>query len=414
MSEHKKPIFITGRFRSGTSFLWQLFDQLDGYCAWYEPLHPQLIAAVEHVRPKESHVGVKDYWSAYRQHPNYKKYHSSRFATERLYLEPRQRHMDLKNYINHLLELSSPEIPVLQFNRVDFRLGWLKAEFPDATIIHIDRNPLHAYHSQRKHIAPDDRHDSAYWDAYELVQWCYALHQELPFLLKPPFDQHAFNRFYALDQLSRNSAKVHADITINLDTDVFHSDAFVTKIAGVVSLRPGQKNTMKKMVHIPQFPSFDDDSIEKFVAMMTEVDLLLSDAGLLTGFGRQRLKSIRFYNSDYWQGIEKVAQVPEKLQTMAKQIQQEVARITADNQAMLNQLNSGQATSQPTNQLVDPDSNNSFSFKQLRQNEQQIIGGLLDGINELNTTMTEVLALNHQLREQLGQLTTQESNQETQ
>ncbi|MCX7552955.1 sulfotransferase [Marinicella sp. S1101] len=414
MTEYKNPIFITGRFRSGTSFLWQLFDQLDGFCAWYEPLHPQLTAAVKHVRPKTSHVGIEDYWSTYRQHPNYEKYHSSRFATEQLYLESGQRYRELKNYINHLIELSSPQVPVLQFNRMDFRLAWLKAEFPDATIIHIDRNSLHAYLSQRKHIAADHRHDADYWDAYELVQWCYALQGELPFLLKAPFDGHAFCRFYALDQLSRLMAKAHADININLDSDVFYSDDFVAKIAGVVALRSSQKDAMKKMVHIPQLPDFEDENFKDLVVMMTEVDLILSAAGLLSGFGLKTMKSIRFQNREFWRCLEPANEVPAKLQQMAQQIQQEVARITAENQEMSKQLNPDQPTSQPKNLSDNPDSSCSFSFDQLAQNEQQTINDLLLCINELNTNMTEILTFNHQLREQVAQITTKESDQEPQ
>ena len=90
MSTDKRPIFITGRFRSGTSFLWQLFDQLEGYCAWYEPLHPQLLTAIHYVTPKEDHVGVKDYWSAYRQHPSFANKYSSDFATQHVYLEAKK------------------------------------------------------------------------------------------------------------------------------------------------------------------------------------------------------------------------------------------------------------------------------------------------------------------------------------
>ena len=42
--ETPAPIFITGRFRSGTTLLWHTFNALDDYCAYYEPCHDNLLA----------------------------------------------------------------------------------------------------------------------------------------------------------------------------------------------------------------------------------------------------------------------------------------------------------------------------------------------------------------------------------
>ena len=137
--------------------MWQLFNQLDGFCAWYEPLHPQLLSCIEHVQPKADHVGIDDYWDTYRQHPIFSDSYHSEFAFSQLYLEANEEYPELELYINELIDLSGGLVPVLQFNRVDLRLSWLKAKFPKATIIHIKRNPLQLYHSQRKHIPNADK-----------------------------------------------------------------------------------------------------------------------------------------------------------------------------------------------------------------------------------------------------------------
>ena len=127
MSVEKQPIFITGRFRAGTSLLWQIFDQLEGFCAWYEPLHPQLIAAIKYTEPKLDHVGIQDYWTAYRQHPEFESLYSMEFSTKDMYLEEGDEFVELEAYINHVIRLSAEDVAVLQFNRMDLRLHGLRA-----------------------------------------------------------------------------------------------------------------------------------------------------------------------------------------------------------------------------------------------------------------------------------------------
>jgi hypothetical protein len=62
------PIFVTARFRTGSTMLWHLLRQLDGVTAYYEPCHDNLL---EHVRGdtpvQESHYAVDSYWDEYRE-----------------------------------------------------------------------------------------------------------------------------------------------------------------------------------------------------------------------------------------------------------------------------------------------------------------------------------------------------------
>ena len=46
----------------------------------------------------------------------------------------------MKQYVQLLIEKASAR-PVLQFNRVDFRLPWFRHHFPHATIVHFYRHP---------------------------------------------------------------------------------------------------------------------------------------------------------------------------------------------------------------------------------------------------------------------------------
>jgi len=338
MPNHTFAIFISGRFRSGSSFMWQLFDRLPDYCAWYEPLHPQLLTAIEHTSAREDHVGVEDYWSAYRDHPEFRGAYQSTFATEQLCLEADDEAPQLEAYINHLMELSAPQIPVLQFNRMDFRLPWLKKHFPQAVVIHTDRNPLQLYHSQRRHIAAEQRHDPDHWDAYELVPWCYSLSDAFPFLLAN--DQpHAFYRCYLLHRLSSLMAARHADLTIHLDQHVFESQDFVQRLASVVPLSSELQAQLKAMAHVPEVPVFDEQLTEQLTAIMTEADLLLNASGLAEFFGQHPLSVIRQSQPDFWQqqtGLNH--QYMRQLLRQMNAYQAEMTRILGENQALKTQI----------------------------------------------------------------------------
>lgn len=349
MPNHTFAIFISGRFRSGSSFMWQLFDRLPEYCAWYEPLHPQLLTAIDHTSAREDHVGVEDYWSAYRNHPDFRDTYRSTFATEQLYLEASDEAPELEQYINHLVELSAPQIPVLQFNRMDLRLPWLKAKFPQAVVIHTDRNSLQLYHSQRRHISVEQRHDPDYWDAYELVPWCWALSEVMPFLLANE-QSHAFYRCYLLHRLSSLLAARHADLTIHLDEHVFEGQEFIRRLASVVPLNSKQQAQLKAMVHVPEMPVFQARFTNELTAIMTEADLLLNASGLEEFFGRRPLSVICQSYPEFWQ--QQTGFKHQHLSLLLNQMnahQAELTRILAENQALKSRIEA-LSLPQPTDQ----------------------------------------------------------------
>ncbi|MFC3194876.1 sulfotransferase [Marinicella sediminis] len=338
MSDKPPVIFISGRFRSGSSFLWQLFDQLPGFCAWYEPLHPQLLAAIEHTKPKTDHVGITDYWSAYRQHPEFQSHYQATFATEQLYLEATDQAPELQQYIERLIALSAPEVPVLQFNRMDLRLSWLKSHFPQATVIHTERNPLQLYHSQRKHIPEPQRHQPAYWDAYELMPWCLSLSETFPFLLSTEHE-HAFFRCYLLQRMSSLCAASQADLVINLDQDVFEKPAFIRQLMSVVSLTSEQQKQLKAKVHLPEIPVFDEQLTDTLSSLMTAADLLLTASGLAGHLGQKPLSYIKQSHPQFWQSQSGISHSEvQRLLAQMNSYQSEMTRILAENEDLKNQL----------------------------------------------------------------------------
>ena len=334
----KAPIFITGRFRAGTSFLWQLFDRLPGFCAWYEPLHPQLPSHVKHIKPKLDHVGIEDYWRSYSIHPQYQKHFSSDFAHNGLWLECDSQYPELKAYIDDLINLSGEQQTVLQFNRMDFRLSWLKSNYPEATIIHIKRNPLQLWQSQRKHIVEVDKNNPSVTDAYELMQWCVALSSRFPFLSKRNHG-HAFYRCYALQKLSDLMGSRVADLSLSLDHDVFESDAFAEKLKEQIGLEIEDWLQAQKHKHVSPLVEWDSNELNELSDIMTEIDLIFDHSGLSSYCGLKTLDEIKIMYPEFWQNqhLEIEWQNEEMLHAMAKQ-QTELTNLMAIKNDLAEQL----------------------------------------------------------------------------
>ena len=118
-------MFLTGRFRSGSTLLWNLLRQLDEVVAYYEPLHPKLLHYLRcPPKPQPRHFHVASYFDEYGALADVGRYHSPELGVTRLHLEAHDDWPELERYVRFLVGSVSPErTPVLKFNRIDFRLG---------------------------------------------------------------------------------------------------------------------------------------------------------------------------------------------------------------------------------------------------------------------------------------------------
>lgn len=138
------PVFLVGWWRSGTTFLWSLLRDDPRYTGYFEPFHPHLDVHLEegtdHVDP--THRGVEDYWTEYRALPRDRLGEAWRpwFGRSRLHLDPEEEAPDLRAYVDLLVE-EAPGRPVLKVVRGPFRARWLREAYPDATVVHVLRNP---------------------------------------------------------------------------------------------------------------------------------------------------------------------------------------------------------------------------------------------------------------------------------
>jgi hypothetical protein len=146
---------------------------------------------------------VRDYWKEYEGLEELGRYYQEAWTSRNLYMGPTFWEAGLKRYIELLIEKASGR-PVLQFNRVDFRLPWLLRNFPGARIVHLYRHPRDQWCSSLLEdpfpldgdIASFSRQDRFY-----LLSWARDLKFHFPFLDERAVS-HPYQLFYYIWKLS--------------------------------------------------------------------------------------------------------------------------------------------------------------------------------------------------------------------
>ncbi len=230
-------VFISGRFRSGSTMLWNIFRNLEGCTAYYEPLNERkwFLERERGGHTDATHLGVKDYWSEYRGLSYLDDYFDVTWSKRNLYMDENSWNRKMENYIQAIID-ATQDLPVLQFNRVDFRLAWLRKHFPEARIIHIYRHPRDQWLSflmDKKQMNKDDV-VLTYRDSFYLNNWCSDLQAQFPFLdtCESP---HPYTRFYYLWKLSYLHGLVYSDISVSFESIVEDPEQMITKILDAIA-----------------------------------------------------------------------------------------------------------------------------------------------------------------------------------
>jgi len=300
----EEAIFLTGRFRNGTTVLWNIFNAQDGYTAYYEPLNDCLIHGIRHTPPMESHRGVASYWDAYKPIQEVlPKYHQREFAFQRLVLEKGEKHEALEAYLDFLIDRTRRSRAVLQFNRVDLRLPWLRETYPKAKIVHIFRDPRNAWVSSRRHL-PEEEWDNPYHpDAYDLFQWIVALRRDFPFLASA---KNAYEAHYYLSRLSRIMGDRMADCSIDFDKEIMTcTDTALGRLVENGCLDPEnvpRARTVIESIEEQPWSRFRSDAW--FTDIETGCDAVLNESGLVEGLGRLSLERIRDRHQAAWEAFD--------------------------------------------------------------------------------------------------------------
>ncbi len=250
----KDCIFITGRYRTGTTFLYSLFSYLENTAVFYEPLHPDLLEYLdqsqnlsEQLKALNSHTFKGQYFEEYKvlNRDILFSLHQKEFGSRKLIMSTVDSYYDLKNYLFFLIR-SLPDLPlkILQFNRVDFRLGWLKKNFPNALIVNLRRNPRDIYASYRSVNTRNmgENNEKEIGGLFYLDQYINLLGK----LSSPQIcvqQMNTYEKIYFLNQLSNLWSDYLADVILDYEELVEDPVGITSRIASQVKgFTPKWKN----------------------------------------------------------------------------------------------------------------------------------------------------------------------------
>ena len=297
-----KPIFITARFRTGSSLLWHLLRTFPSLTTYYEPCHDNLFDHVAGDTPVQaSHRGMSSYWDEYRPLLHaLDRMHRTDFGVCRLLLEAADEWPELENYIRFLL-VRSPGRPVLQFNRVDFRLPWLRARFPEAVIVHLFRDPRNQWRSMTRDMPPTRLTDPGENTNYDVAVWSVSLSKVFPFLVGPHIC-HPYQRHYLIWKLSFLMGAHRADVSLSYDEHfVRNPERGVHLLLDAVGLPLEAVSFLTPAIEPPTDVSAEHPtSVKEFADLEKGCDELLAELGLDERFGLVPVADIRREFAPAW------------------------------------------------------------------------------------------------------------------
>jgi hypothetical protein len=215
-------VIITGRFRSGSTLLWNLFRNAEGLVAYYEPLNERrwFDPGARGGHTDASHRNVDDYWREYDGLETLGRHYKEDWICKDLLMDESCRDVDLRAYIDTLID-RAPGRPVLQFNRVDFRLPWLRRHYPNARYVHIYRHPRDQWLStlmgdQAVVGREATMADFAAHDRFYLRSWAADLRHHFPFLDEDRIG-HPYQMFYLIWLLSYLFGRAYCDHSVGFE-----------------------------------------------------------------------------------------------------------------------------------------------------------------------------------------------------
>ncbi len=287
-----QALFITGLFRSGTTILWHLLRQFENVQGYFEPLHDNLIDSLSAAAaPDPVHVGVDDYYAEYRPFlEDVQRYHRPAFGVNRLCLGGADSHPRLRDYLEFLIARAEGRLPVFKMMRDDFRLPWLKRQFPEASVIYIRRNPRDVWASVVRHTPEEQR--AAGWlnTGFDLLIWSANLCPHFPPICSSKIS-HSYERVYLFWRISTAVADRYADLTIDFDQGLqADPTATVERLTACIGEEAGDIASLAKLVTPRPGGEWRDYEKEaRLKDMEDDCDAALAESGLLDRIANSEL-----------------------------------------------------------------------------------------------------------------------------
>lgn len=277
------PIFISARFRSGSTLLWQCFSRLDGYTSYYEPFNERQWFNEQRRGDyvDQSHRGVADYASNYEGLDALTSVFDDTWGVRKLSMGANAKAPKMVSFVQSLIT-AARETPVLQFNRVDFRIPFLRAAFPDAIWIHLSRNPRDTWRSTLRSVDLDwtwNLNSFPPYSKFYLLNWYNDLSLAYPKLWRDPKQTHPYEIHYLIQRLSDLFARRDCDFFLryeDLEQDLVgqmasllpklgYADANLQPIGDLLSPRQKQYDHSRDIQHYEKIEESVEIALKKWL-----------------------------------------------------------------------------------------------------------------------------------------------------
>lgn len=263
------PLFITGRFRSGSTLLWSLFDQASRSPAFYEPFNEARWfnpshRDQKHPHPQDStHIGAGSYSHNYAGMEDLNDLFKSSWTSDHLYMDGADANLDMVRYIDRLVQAGT-EPSVLQFNRMDFRLAFLRAYWPEASILHIYRDVRQSWASMLGRGVPvspvSSLKDFTPYDRFYLIPWQRDLARCFPvfdFLDK----EHPYLTHYIIWRLSKIFGQHYASFSLRYEDMITEPSPVITSLETVSGIKICSEIAKKLIIRPPVYSFTKSDDL---------------------------------------------------------------------------------------------------------------------------------------------------------
>ena len=260
-------VFITARFRTGSTLVWNLFRHVDGCVSYYEPLNERrwFDPHARGDRLDPTHRDVEDYWREYEGLSDLGAWHREDWTDRALLLTESAWDPGLRQYFARLIDHASPKRAVLQCNRIDFRLPWLRRQFPGATLVHLYRHPRDQWCSAL--VKPAEVPRDITMDRFEphdhfyLRRWALDLQHHFPFL-SPRVEPSPYRIFYYIWRLSYLFGAGYADHSLAFERLLASPAEEITKLMAVAGIDADLDRLVPLVSQAPvgRWRQFADDS----------------------------------------------------------------------------------------------------------------------------------------------------------
>jgi hypothetical protein len=246
-------VFVSSRYRSGSTLLWNIFRQLPNCTSYYEPFNERrwFDSNTRGDITDSTHRGVQDYWAEYNNLSELSDSYNPDWIHKNLLMDASFWDPKMRTYIDTLIE-HSPNMPVLQFNRVDFRLPWLRHHYPNSKIVHLYRHPREVWCSflTDKKLMNKNAVMDTYQDAFYLDVWCRDLAKHFP-VLDIRHTPHPYQRFYYLWKLSYLVGTQWSNCQLSFEQLVSQPMEALTDMFSCLNISNGDIGSLLELIQPP-------------------------------------------------------------------------------------------------------------------------------------------------------------------